>query len=175
MKATRILMIILSLAVVASFFLPYVVMTPEEMDYINANKYNKPFESVDMLGEDFANISLFKYAKVYYQGSQEIFRNSSNGTLYAVLFTAVPVLAILILLMALAKRPTLSFIFSALLGGLSYLINWDFLDRRIMPRSELQWSITYYLMYACAGVLIVCSVWLFIAKRKENKRLKESA
>lgn len=91
--------------------------------------------------------------------------------IYTVLYSAVPLFAVLILLAALRKRPILTLLCDLLMGGTIWIINWDFADRGIMPDSDRLWAIAYYLYYPLAAIIAICAIWMFIEKRKIKKEV----
>ena len=166
----RVLAVIASLVAIVAFFLPFISATPEYAKYMDTRASEKIYDSTDITVGDMKDMSLFEYAKVYAQAGQEIYHDPSAGIFYAVLIGAIGVAAVLTLLFALGKKPVLMMIFSIVMGGVFYLVNWDFIDRRIMPDSNRVWGISHSLYYPCAALLLICAIWLFIAKRTENKR-----
>ena len=73
------------------------------------------------------------------------------------------------MLAALRKRPILTLLCDLLMGGTIWIINWDFADRGIMPDSDRLWAIAYYLYYPLAAIIAICTIWMFIEKRKIKK------
>ena len=114
-------------------------------------------------------MSLFEYAKIYFQAGKEIFSNESAGLFYAILIGAVGAFALLAFLCAWGKKPILLFITSALSGAAFYATNWDFMDRRIMPDSDRVWGIAHEMILPIAIALLVCAIWMLIAKHSEKK------
>ena len=172
MRVSRIIVILAAIAVIAVFFLPYVSSTQEEKQFIEIQKNIKPLESVDMSLADFKDVSLFEFAKVYYGGGEELFGDATFGFVYTAIFCSVVFFAVLVLLSALINKPILAIIFSVLAGGMTYLINWDIRDRGGSPQDGMKWGIGYYLLYAIVVIMFICSIWMFVDKRKEKKRQK---
>ena len=167
--APRIIVIVVSLIAIVAFFLPFISATPDYAKYMDSISSEKIYSSTDLTVGDMKDMSLFKYAKVYAQAGQEIYRDQSTGIFYAVLIGAIGVAAIITLLCALGKKPVLLMIFSIVMGGAFYLVNWDFLDRRIMPDSNRVWGIAHSMYYPCAVILLICAIWILIAKRKAKE------
>ena len=165
-----IIALIVSLIAIVSFILPYISSTEKYREYLESQGDKHASDSVDMTYRDMKDISLFEYAKTYFQGGKEILHDETAGIFYGVLMSSVGVFSILVLLAVLRKKPILTFILNALLGGVCYLVNWDFVDRGIMPSSNYVWGISYYMLYACIAVIAFCAIWMFVAKRKIKKR-----
>ena len=164
-----IIALIVSLIAIVSFFLPYISSAEEYREYLESQGDKHASDSVDMTYRDMKDISLFEYAKTYFQGGKEILHDETAGIFYGVLMSSVGVFSILVLLAVLRKKPILTFILSALVGGVCYLVNWDCIDRGIMPSSNYFWGISYYMLYACIAVIAFCAIWMFVAKRKIKK------
>jgi len=130
---------------------------------------DKLIDGVDITVGEMMDLSLFKYALVYQQGGDTLLHSSGSGMIYTVLYSAVPVFAILIMLAALRKRPLLTLLCDLLMGGAIWIINWDFADRGIMPDNDRLWAIAYYLYYPLAVIIAICAIWMFIEKRKIKK------
>ncbi len=167
--APRIIGIIVSLVAIAAFFLPFIPATPDYAKYMDSISNEKVYSSADLTVGDMKDISLFEYAKVYVQAGHEIYPDQSAGIIYAVLIGAIGVSAIITLLCALGKKPVLMMIFSIIMGVAFYLVNWDFMDRRIMPDSNRVWGIAHSMYYPCALILFICAIWILIVKRKAKK------
>lgn len=164
--APRLIAVIVSLIAIVAFFLPFISATPDYAKYMDSRSNEKVYSSADLTVGDMKNMSLFEYAKVYAQTGKEIYRDPSAGTVYAVLIGAVGVAAIMTFLCALGKKPILIMVFSAIMGIAFYLVNWDFMDRRIMPDNNRVWGIAHAMYYPCVAILLISAIWLLIAKRK---------
>ena len=71
----RLIIIIAAICAVVLFFMPYISATEEYRSYLNSRADEKPFESVDITVGQMADMSLFTYAKTYFQGGEEFFRS----------------------------------------------------------------------------------------------------
>lgn len=165
----RLIAVIAALCAVVVFFLPYISATEDYRAFMATRADEKPFDGVDITVADMMDMSLFEYARVYYQGGETFFRSSGSGVFYGVLITLIGGFALLALLAAWRKRPILTLICDLLMAGAFYLVNWDFVDRGIMPDSDRVWAIAYHLYYPLAAVIAVCAVWMFIFKRRLKK------
>ena len=97
----RFFIIIAAICAGVAFFLPYISATDEYRAYINNRSDEKPFNTVDITIGEMADMSLFTYAKTYFQGGEELLRSKGNGIFYGILMSAVAGFAVLIILTAL--------------------------------------------------------------------------
>lgn len=165
----RIIALLVAFAAVAAFFLPYISATEEYREYIALHSDQKLFSSVDMTVGDLENMSLFAYAKVYIQGGEEIFQNAAAGYFTDGIYAAVGVFAVFTLLAVFCKKPILAFITNAIMGFTFYLVNWDIIDRNIMPDSNRVWGLSYHLFYPIVAIIAITAIWMFVVKRKMKK------
>lgn len=171
----RLIIIMAAICAIIAFFLPYISATDEYRAYINSRLDEKPFDTVDITIGEMADMSLFTYAKTYFQGGEELLRSKDSGIFYGILMSSVAGCAVLIILAALWKKPILTLIFDVFMAGSFYLINWDFIDRRIMPDNNRVWAISYHLYYPLAAIIAVCAIWMFVIKHKAKKEAKRAA
>ena len=165
----RLIAMVATLAAIVAFFLPYISATDDYRFYMADQAEDKPIENVDITVKEVMDMSLFKYARVYFQGGEAIFGSSGAGTFYGVLITLIAGFALLALLSAWRGRPILTLICGILMGGAFYLVNWDFVDRGIMPDGNRVWAIVYYLYYPLAAIIAICAIWMFFVKRQQKK------
>ena len=169
MTLPRVFAIAAAALALAAFFLPYISATDEFRAYLGIQADEKMFETADLTIGEMADMSLYTYGRVYYQAGEEIFHSKQSGIFYGVLLFSVAAFAALMILFALGKKPVFLLICDLLMAGCFYLINWDFLDRGIMPDSRRVWGISHSLYYPLAAVIAVCAVWMFFAKRKAKR------
>ena len=169
-KLPRIIAMIMAFIAIVGFFLPFISATQNYRDYMAEQSENKPFDGVDITVQEIMDMSLFKYAKVYFQGGDTFFSSGGMGLFYGVLMCLIPGLALLVLLVAWRERPVLTLILDLLMGGAFYIVNWDFVDRGIMPSGDRVWAIAHHLYYPLAAVIAVCAVWMFVVKRRMKKK-----
>lgn len=169
MKVSRIILILASIAIIVAFFLPYFSSTEETKEAAEVAESIKPLDSVDITAKDLIDPSLFTYAKVYFQGREELYRNPSEGIFQAAIYCMIPLFGLLVLIFALTKKAIPAMIFSILAAVMAYLIRYDFESRRVIPNPMFQDGIAYYLCYACAAVMFISSLCLLITKSKAKK------
>jgi len=165
----RLIAMFAALAAIIAFFLPYISATDDYRSCMADQAEDKPFENVDITVKEVMEMSLFKYARVYFQGGEAIFGSSGAGTFYGVLITLIAGFALLALPAAWRGRPVPTLICGLLMGGAFYLVNWDFVDRGIMPDGNRVWAIACHLCYPLAAIIAICAVWMFVIKRQQKK------
>jgi len=165
----RLIAMFAALAAIIAFFLPYISATDDYRSCMADQAEDKPFENVDITVKEVMEMSLFKYARVYFQGGEAIFGSSGTGTFYGVLITLIAGFALLALPAAWRGRPVPTLICGLLMGGAFYLVNWDFVDRGIMPDGNRVWAIACHLCYPLAAIIAICAVWMFVIKRQQKK------
>ena len=161
---------IVAMVAIVGLFLPYIGSTPEYADYLNSVSNQKPFDTADITAATSVDLSLYEYAKTYWQGSDEIFGNKAVGVFYTIIFVSPGIFGFFALLCALRKKGIPLILQSLIIGGLFFLINWDVVDRGIMPYDGRVWGIAHSLYYPVAGILLICGAWIFIAKHQMKKR-----
>ena len=169
----RIAMVV-AFAAIVTFFLPYISATGGYREYMSSQADEKPIEGASITLGDMMDMSLFEYARTYYQGSEALFRSSADGVIYCVLISAIAGFALLTLLAAWRKRPILTLICDLMMGGAFYLVNWDFVNRGIMPDSGRVWAIAHYLYYPFVAMIAICAVWMLIVRRRMKKAAGQS-
>ena len=165
----QIIAMLAAIVAIVAFFFPFISATEEYAQYIDSRATERVYPSTNITIGDMKYMSLYEYARVYYEARQDIFHDDASGVFYAAFIGSIALFAFLAFLFAWVKRPVLLLLNGLLIGGAFYAINWDFADRRIMPDSNRVWGISHKLIYPVAAILIVCAIWMFIAKRIEKK------
>ncbi|MDO4990762.1 MAG: hypothetical protein Q4E45_09690 [Eubacteriales bacterium] len=165
-KLPRLIAMIVALIAIVGFFLPFISATQDYRDYMSDQVDDKPFDGVDITVGEIMDMSLFKYARVYFQGGEAFFGSGGMGTFYGVLMCLIPGLALLVMLAAWRGKPVLTLILDLLMGGAFYIVNWDFVDRGIMPSGDRVWAIAHHLYYPLAAIIAACAIWMFIVRRR---------
>ncbi|MCI7627065.1 MAG: hypothetical protein MSS63_01785 [Blautia glucerasea] len=159
---------------IASFFLPYVSSTKEYKERINAVGDMKVEDDIDLTVSDLSDISLFKYTKVLYDYGDKIV-SSDTKTFYIIFYISIGVVSLLVALCALGKRPILTLLLDIIWGVLIYLLNFDFIDRHIVPTDRSIWGIAHYIYYPVIAIVFVGAIWMFIAKHRIKKLAKSQS
>ena len=161
--------IVAALLLVAAFFLPYASGTQEFREGLGSMSANPYSETLGMSNEDLADISLFEYARIY-NASGELGMGDAFAVIYVPLTVAPAVLSVLTLLFAVLRKPIPSTVFSVLTVALTFLLNWDFEDRGVIPGSNYDWGIARW-VYLAAGVgVIACAIWQIVLRKQSKQR-----
>ena len=159
--------IVAALLLVVAFFLPYAAGTQEFREGLGSMSANPYSETLGMSNEDLADISLFEYARIY-SASDELGMGDAFATVYVPLTVAPAVLGVLTLFFAALRKPIPSVVFSVLAVALTFLLNWDFEDRGVIPSSSYDWGIARW-VYLVAGVAVIaCAIWQIVLRKQSR-------
>lgn len=159
--------IVAALLLVAAFFLPYASGTQEFREGLSSMSANPYSETLGMSNEDLADISLFEYVRVY-SASGELGMGDAFAAVYVPLMVAPAALGVLTLLFAALRKPIPSVVFSLLTVALTFLLNWDFEDRGVIPSSNYDWGIARW-VYLVAGIAVIaCAVWQVVLRKQSR-------
>ena len=159
--------IVAALLLVAAFFLPYASGTQEFREGLSSMTANPYSETLGMSNEDLADISLFEYVRIY-SASGELGMGDAFAAVYVPLTVAPVVLGVLTLLFAALRKPIPSVVFSVLTVALTFLLNWDFEDRGVIPSSNYDWGIARW-VYLVAGIAVIaCAVWQIVLRKQSR-------
>ena len=160
--------IVAALLLVVAFFLPYAAGTQEFREGLSSMSTNPYSETLGMSNDDLADISLFEYARIY-SASDELGMGDAFAAVYVPLMVAPAVLGVLTLFFAALRKPIPSIVFSVLAVAPTFLLNWDFEDRGVIPSSSYDWGIARW-VYLVAGVaVIVCAIWQIVLRKQAKK------
>lgn len=156
-----------ALLLVVAFFLPYASGTQEFREGLSSMSANPYSESLGMSNEDLADISLFEYVRIY-SASGELGMGDAFAAVYVPLTVAPVVLGVLTLLFAVLRKPVPAVVFSVLSVALTFLLNWDFEDRGVIPSSSYGWGIARW-VYLVAGVAVIaCAIWQIVLRKQSR-------
>ena len=159
--------IVAALLLVAAFFLPYASGTQEFREGLSSMSANPYSETLGMSNENLADISLFEYVRIY-SASGELGMGDAFAAVYVPLTVAPAVLGVLTLLFAALRKPIPSIVFSVLTVALSFLLNWDFEDRGVIPGSNYDWGIARW-VYLVAGIAVIaCALWQIMLRKQSR-------
>ena len=129
---------------------------------MSANPYS---ETLGMSNEDLADISLFEYARIY-SAAGELGMGDAFAAVYVPFTVAPAVLGALTLLFAALRKPIPAIVFSALTIAMTFLLNWDFEDRGVIPSNSYDWGVAKW-VYLAAGIAVVaCAVWQLVLRQQ---------
>lgn len=174
-KKVNIFKIVIIAACVILFvglLLPYETSTEEYKEQLQENPEAINVKEVNLTNKDAINISIIENFKIYSYGM-----NNSNGnswlagesTINFILTIVLIVSVILVLLFTIFNKRILSIIFGILLLGSSLLMNYDIVDRGVIPSTKYTYGISYYLYPIMAIVILVSIVILIVKNRKKVK------
>ena len=138
-----IIMVIGTLSMIGSFFLPYTT----------------------------SKASLYKFFNTYrVEASNKT--NERDIRLICIICTviigAIAFFAFFVLLCSLLKAPIATMVFTVLEFAANSVLAWDFKERRVVG-SSYKFGIGYYLIEISLVVIFVASVWFIIVRRREKK------
>ena len=125
-----------------------------------------------LYAKDMKNVSLVKYAQIYFCISEEYWHDSAYGIFYIILVALVGGSALIAALFVLGKKPIGSIIFGALSCGVFHLLNQDFVNRGVIPSDSYDWGITHTLFPIATVILLIGAVWMFVKKIIVRKKMK---
>lgn len=161
-----------ALVMAACVFLPYSTATAERAEWIDNYHDTVVMEEMDLTAADMKNVSLVKYAHIYYTMSEEYWHDSTIGIFYIVLVAMVGGGALIAALFASARKPFWSLLFGALSTGVFQLLNYDFTDRGVIPSDSYDWGIAHTIFPIAATVAMLGASWLLIQKIIVNRKIK---
>ena len=156
-KKFDIFKMVIIIACVISFIgllLPYESSIGEYKEYLQENPDTINVKEVNLTNKDVVDISMIENFKVYSYAMNNSEGNSSS--------------IVLVLLFTLFNKRILSMIFGMLLLGSSLLMNYDIVDRGVIPSTQYTYGISYYL-YPIMAIVIIVSVVILIVKNKKSK------
>lgn len=168
----KILIIVACVILFVGLLLPYETSTEEYKEQLQENPEAINVKEVNLTNKDAINISIIENFKIYSYGM-----NNSNGnswlagesTINFILTIVLIVSVILVLLFTIFNKRILSIIFGILLLGSSILMNYDIVDRGVIPSTKYTYGISYYLYPIMAIVILVSIVILIVKNRKKVK------
>ena len=159
---------------VIGLFLPYTKSIGEYRDNLKSNPDTIVAKEVNFKASDVMDISIMEYFKMYkYEMSHSSDEwTKGTSTVNVVITIALIAFIILTLVFALLNKPILTIIFTVLMGISSGLMNYDIVDRGVIPSSTYTYGLTYYLYIALAIVILVSSILIIIKNKKTKKNAK---
>ena len=168
----KIVIIVACVILFVGLLLPYETSTEEYKEQLQENPEAINVKEVNLTNKDAINISIIENFKIYSYGM-----NNSNGnswlagesTINFILTIVLIVSVILVLLFTIFNKRILSIIFGILLLGSSLLMNYDIVNRGVIPSTKYTYGISYYLYPIMAIVILVSIVILIVKNRKKVK------
>lgn len=173
-KKFDIFKMVIIIACVISFIgllLPYESSIGEYKEYLQENSDTMNVKEVNLTNKDVVDISMVENFKIYSYAMNNSEGNSwlsGESTINFVLTIVLIASIVLVLLFTLFNKRILSMIFGMLLLGSSLLMNYDIVDRGVIPSTQYTYGISYYL-YPIMAIVIIVSVIILIVKNKKSK------
>lgn len=158
----------------ATIFMPYVTATKDYKSRV------APYENVVIYGEvnmtygDLMNVSLFDFARIYYEHGDEMWSDPSFRMVYVGFVVVLGALALVSALFAFFRKPIAVMVINLLSMGVFMLQRWDYMDRGVVPSDNYNWGIGYYIYYLIWIIVFVIAVILLVAKIKEKREMRKS-
>lgn len=155
-------------------FLPYETSTKEHRKYLEEYPDTMNVKEVNLTNKDAINISIMENFKVYSYAMNHSDGNSwlAGEAIINFIITIVLIISIaLILLFAFLNKKVPMIIFSIIMGGSSLLMNYDIVDRGVIPSSNYTYGISYYLYIILAVIIIACSIVMIVKNKKQKKAM----
>lgn len=168
----KIVILVVCFIALIGLFLPYERSIGEYRQSLKDNPTRMNIEEVNFKNKDVVDISIIENFKVY-----SYTMNNSSGNdwmqgesiINVIITIALIVSIILIILFALLNKSVLTIIFSIVMGISSLLMNYDIVDRGVIPSSKYTYGLTYYLYIPLAIIILVCSIVNIINNKKQKK------
>ena len=171
----KIIIIVACVVLFIGLLLPYQASTEEYKEYLQENPDAMNVEEVNLTNKDAINISMMENFKVYSYAMNNSEGNSwlaGEATINFILIIVLIVSTMLTLIFTLFNKRILGLIFGLLILGSSLLMNYDIVDRGVIPSSQYTYGIAYYLYQIMAVVILVSVIILIVKNRKKPDNLK---
>ena len=129
-RNVSILLVIISLFMFLSIFLPYASATDEHAERLEQYSKFYSVEELDLGGKDLVHISMFEYAMIYGNIGEEWFGDHVMGTIYVSLVVLIAVFSLCIAFFAYRKKIVAVIVFDVLASAVFFLQNWDIIDKQ---------------------------------------------
>lgn len=159
--------IVCAVLMVVALFLPYATATSEGAAYLENHSGQSVMQGFDLTTDQMTNMSLVDFARAYLALAEHSYQQLSG--IYMGLVVAMAAAALLMALCFAKKRPIGAFVFDALTFGIFSLQNADYASRGVVPSTNYDWGIAYYLVFAALAVAALAAIWLFAEKKQAKK------
>lgn len=160
-----------SIATIGLFF-PYEKSTGEYRQNLKDNPTRVNVEEVNFTNKDVIDISILENLKVYCYAMNNTSGDDwirGEATVNVIISSILIASIILITLFTLLNKSILTILFSILVGICSFLMNFDIVERGVIPSSKYTYGIAYYLYVPLAIMTIICSILIIINNKKQKK------
>lgn len=168
----KIIILVLCFIALIGLFLPYEKSIGEYRQSLKDNPTIMNIEEVNFKNKDVIDISIIENLKVYSYAMNNSSGNDwvqGESIINVIITIALIVSIVLTILFSLLNKSVLTIIFSIIMGISSLLINYDIVDRGVIPSSTYTYGLAYYLYVPLAIIILVCSIINIInSKKKKN-------
>lgn len=167
---TKIIVIIAGIIALVGLFLPYEKSTKEYRKELKKQPEVMNIEEIKFTNKDAMDISIIENFKIYnYSMNHDIgVGNAKEIALVNVIITVILVVSIiLVLLFAILNKKIATIIFGILLAISSLAMNFDIVDRGVIPSSRYTYGIAYYLYIVLAIIIVVSTIISMIKNKKQ--------
>ena len=164
--------IIAAMAAILMFFMPYVTTVGDFRKSLETMGDKPVYETGDITAMGMMDMSLFEYAKAYYQSGKEIDGHESSNISGAIIYSSLGIMAILVFITVLMKKPVLIFILNICMGGVNYFMHSFVKYNGVINAYRAKEGVAFYAIYFCVAVIGIGAVWMFNEKRKIKKQNK---
>ena len=173
----KIVIIVSCVFALIGLFLPYESSTKEHREYLDKYPDTMYVEEVNLKNKDVKDISIIENFKVYSYAMNHSDGNDwvAGESIINFVITIVLIVSIaLVLLFAILNKNIPVIIFDFLMAGSSLLMNYDIVDRGVIPSDNYSYGISYFLYIILAIIILIMSILLIIKKKKnENSKIEE--
>ena len=175
-KFMKIIIILCILVAIIGLFLPYEKSIGDYRNYLLENPDIVNVEEVNYKNKDVVDISIIENYKVYKYSVNNIDNNNwiYGESLINIIITIILIISlVLILLFTLFNKNILVIIFDIILAISSLLMNYDIVDRGVIPSDNYTYGISYFIYIIIAFIIFIDALILIIKnkKSKTNKKL----
>lgn len=164
-------MLIGSIMLIITLFVPFASATDDHREYLEKYENTVSIEELDITNEQLLDVSLFKFARIYFALSgMEISRDISISCI--AMISVFAFFALLTLLFSILRKAIPVIIFDLLTFVVFRIIQWDFEDRGVISNSKYDGGIALYIGYIGVVIVMAGAVTLLVMKIKNKKQRK---
>lgn len=167
----RLIAIVLILIAIIGLFLPYEKSIGEYRENLKSNPNSMYIKEVEITNKDAIDISIVENLKFYSYGMNENSDSSwmKDECIINFVITMVMIISIaLILMFVLLKKNILTIICDIFLILSSLAMNFDIVDRGVIPSRKYTYGISYYLYIVIGVAILICAIGSIIKKKKQK-------
>lgn len=173
LKLPCLVTVLASLIVIASFFLPLASANEKYRNYLEGYAQELNVPEVEMTNQDVAHISMYDFARTYWVVFSTV--DQTLATVVTSIIGATGILSLITLLFVMCRKPIAVVLFNLLTLASYYILVWDFKVRGVMPNSQYDWGIGYYLYYIGLVLVFAGAIWMWKKKRQLKQQMKVQA